>query len=186
MKTIIINKNRNYFRAITVILLILFVLYFLVFKFLRYPTEHTYFLLPTKNTVVIFSVVGILTCILVLFIFIKNIFNRNAHLKIDNHGIYNGFSFFKKKFIKWEEINSIEAIRYNNNNYIAIFLKDTSNTEKGLNYLFFKLNQISMGTPYVIFAGDLDCSFSELKRLIFEVIAKEKNIKTSVSRSPTK
>jgi hypothetical protein len=167
MKTIIINKNKNYFKRIGIIVLMFFVLYILV-KFLRYPSEHTYFLLPTKNVVIIFSIVGIVSCSLVIFLIIKSIFRKDVFLKIDEEGIFNGFSLYSKKLIKWNEISKIETINYNYNNYIAIFLKETSNNEKGINSLFFKMNEKSMGTPYIITSGDLDCSFKELERLILE------------------
>jgi len=152
-----------------------FVLYILV-KFLRYPSEHTYFLLPTKNTVIIFSIVGIVSCCLAIFLIIKSIFRKDVFLKIDEEGIYNGFFLYNKKLIKWEEISKIETIKYNYNNYIAIFLKETPNNEKGISSLFFKMNEKSMGTPYIISSGDLDCSFEELERLILESYNQSKQI----------
>jgi hypothetical protein len=167
MKKTIINKNKNYFKRIGIIVLMVFVLYILV-KFLRYPSEHTYFLLPTKNTVIIFSIVGIVSCCLAIFLIIKSVFRKDVFLKIDEEGIFNGFFLYNKKLIKWEEISKIETIKYNYNNYIAIFLKETPNNEKGISSLFFKMNEKSMGTPYIITSGDLDCSFDELERLILE------------------
>ncbi|MBS4040152.1 MAG: hypothetical protein KGZ81_06085 [Flavobacteriales bacterium] len=175
MKTTIINKNKNYFKRIGIIVLMFFVLYILV-KFLRYPSEHTYFLLPTKNTVIIFSIVGIVSCCLAIFLIIKSIFRKDVFLKIDEEGIYNGFFLYNKKLIKWEEISKIETIKYNYNNYIAIFLKETPNNEKGISSLFFKMNEKSMGTPYIISSGDLDCSFEELERLILESYNQSKQI----------
>lgn len=174
MKTKIINKNKNYFRRIVIILLMVFTLYILV-KFLRYPSGYTYFLLPTKNSVIIFSLVGIVTSVLVIYIILKNSFRKNAFLKITEQGIFNGFFLFDKKNIKWEEISKIETIRYNYNNYIAIFLKETPNNEKGISSLFFKMNEKSMGTPYIINSGDLDCSFKELEKLILESYNTNKN-----------
>ncbi|MGC5742978.1 STM3941 family protein [Chryseobacterium sp. NFX27] len=171
---IIINKNKNYFKTILVIVLILCALYFLGFKFLQYPSEHTYFLLPTKNSVIIFSIFGILGCLLAMYLILKTIFRRNALLKIDNSGILNGFAFYNKKFIKWEEVAKIESITYNDNKYIGIFLKDPQNTEKGINYFLYKMNESSMGTAHIISSADLDCSFEDLKKNIFEYWEKYK------------
>ncbi|ABQ06709.1 hypothetical protein B0A63_25155 [Flavobacterium johnsoniae UW101] len=176
MKTIIIEKNKKYFKRIAIILLMIFVLCGLVI-FLRYPSEHTYFLLPTKNAVIIFSIVGIITCALIIFLLIKSIFRKDIFLRIDQQGIFNGFFLYSKKLIKWEEISKIETIKYNYNNYIAIFLKETPNNEKGISSLFFKMNEKSMGTPYIITSGDLDCSFDELERLILESYNQSKQIK---------
>jgi len=167
MKTIIIEKNKNYFKRISIIILMIFVLFGLV-NFLRYPSKHTYFLLPSKNMVIIFSIIGIITCAFVMFLVIKSIFRKDVFLKINEEGIFNGFFLYEKKLIKWEEVSKIETIKYNYNNYIAIFLKEMPNNEKGFSSIFFKMNKISIGTPYIITSGDLDCTFEELERLIFE------------------
>ena len=39
------------------------------------------------------------------------------------------------------------------------------------------MNEKSMGTPYIITSGDLDCSFKELERLILESYNQSKQIK---------
>ncbi len=174
MKTTIIKKNKNHFRRIAIILLMVLSIFILI-KFLRYPSEHIYFLLPTKNSVIIFSLIGIFTSVLVVYVVLKNIFKKDAILKIDEQGIFNGFFFYDKKFIKWEEISKVETIRYNHNNYIAIFLKEMTNNERGISSLFFRMNKMSMGTPYIIYSGDLDCSFKELERLILESYNEVKN-----------
>src|SRR5690554_1876756 len=174
MKEIIIKKNRNYFKPIVILLLMLGALYVLIFKFLRNPSEHTYFLLRTKEIVVIFSIVGIIVCPLVIFLVSKNLFRKNTFLKIDELGIYDGFSIYDNKFIKWDEVDKIETIRHNYNNYIAIFLKRTVNKEKGINRFLYKLNEITMGTPYIISSGFLACSFSELEKNINEMFIKYK------------
>lgn len=171
---IIINKNKNYFKTILVMVLILCILYFLVFRFLQYPSEHIYFFLPTKNSVIIFSILGILGCLLAMYVILKTIFRKNALLKIDSNGIFNGFSFYNEKFIKWEEVAKIESIRYNQNNYIGIYLKDPQNNEKGINFFLYKMNESSMGTAHIISPADLDCSFEEVKKSIFEYWEKYK------------
>jgi hypothetical protein len=175
MKTTIIGKNKNYFKRIGILVLMVFVLYMLV-EFLRYPSEHTYFLLPTKSTVIIFSIVGILSCSLVIFLVVKSILRKEVFLKIDGEGIFNGFFLYSKKVIKWKEISEIKTIKSNYNNYIAIFLKETPNNEKGISSLFFKMNEKSMGTPYIINSGDLDCSFEDLEQLILESYNQSKKI----------
>ncbi|MET3034461.1 STM3941 family protein [Chryseobacterium sp. NRRL B-14859] len=168
MKSIIINKNKNYIRRIAIILLMFVILYFLGFKFLRYPSEHTYFLLPTENVVIVFSIFGILACLLAIYIVLKNIFRKKAFLKIDEDGIFNGFFLYKKKLVRWEEIAEIKTLRYNNNNYIGLFLKEVKNNERGIESLLFNMNQRSMGTPYIIYYGDLECSFEDLRKTIID------------------
>jgi len=177
MKEIIIKRNRNYFRPILSSIIILFSLYFLIFKFLLYPSEHTYFLLKTKEIVVIFSIVGIIFCFLGLYLIIKIFFIRNPFLKVDKHGIYDGFSIYNRKFFKWEEIERIETFRQNYNNYIALFLEKDSNKEKGINYVLYKMNEIFIGTPYIISSGYLECSFKELEKVILEAFKKNEKRK---------
>lgn len=174
MKAILIPRNNNYFRIIILIILVIFILYILS-KFLLHPSKYTYFLMPTRNSVILFSIAGILTCLLVLYIILKNIFRKDAFLKIDEEGIFNGFSFYDKKNIRWSEISKIETIRYNYNNYLAIYLKETLNKEKGVSYLFFKINEKTMGTPYIITSGDLDCTFKYLEKSIQEAFVKYKH-----------
>lgn len=110
--------------------------------------------------------VVIIACLLGISFIIRSIFRKNAFLKIDKEGIYDGFSLYHNKLIKWQEINRIETIRHNYNNYIAIFTKNRLNKEKGINHLLYKINELSMGTAYIIYSGYLDCSFRELEKVI--------------------
>src|SRR5690606_5018716 len=114
--------------------------------FLLDPSGHTYFLLPTKEVVLVFSILGIFTSFLSMYIILKNIFKKNGFIKVDENGIYNGFFLYNKKFIKWQEIKNIKTIKYNHNKYVAIFLKNVTNDEKGFSLLFFNINKKTMGT----------------------------------------
>ncbi|OFM81469.1 hypothetical protein HMPREF2660_05995 [Weeksella sp. HMSC059D05] len=167
MKTIIIQGKKNYLKKIAVIAIMIALIYILV-TWLKNPTNIQYFLLPTEWSVIIFSLTGIIISILVIYLFSRNFFIKNPLLKIDVEGIYFSFFVFRKKTIEWKEIDKIESIKYNHNNYIAIFLKESQNDEKGINALFYNMNKMTIGTPYVIYSGDLDCTFSELERLILE------------------
>ncbi len=102
------------------------------------------------------------------------IFLENAFLRIDKEGIYDGFSLYDHKFISWEEIYRIKIISYNYNNYIAIFTTKRLQKEKGIKLLFYKLNEFSMGTPFILTSGYLDCSFKELERLVLDAYEKSK------------
>lgn len=165
MEEITIKKNGNYFRPILALIVLVSLLY-CGYKFLRDPADHISFLLRTKEIVVLFSIGGTLASSLGIFIIIKSLFRKNAFLKIDREGIYDGFSFYDNKFIKWEEITRIKTIRHNHTNYILIFTKRVLNKEKGINYLLYRINNFSMGTPYVISSGYLNCSFKELEKVL--------------------
>jgi hypothetical protein len=165
MKAIILERNKNYLRPILSLIIIILVVYFGVIFFLN-PTKHISFLLRTKESVVVFSMFGIIFSLLGIFIILKSILRKNAFLKVDNEGIYDGFSFYNNKYIKWEEVKRIETIRHNYNNYIAIFINKSLNKENGLSYILYKINELSMGTPYIISSGYLKCSFKYLEKTI--------------------
>ena len=110
----------------------------------------------------------------ILFIILKSILRKNAFLKVDNEGIFDGFSFYNNKYIKWEEVKRIETIRHNYNNYIAIFTNKSLNKEKGLSYILYKINELSMGTPYIISSGYLKCSFKDLEKTINDAFLEHK------------
>ena len=173
MDPIIISKKKYNFRAILALIIVIFAFFFSL-KFLLHPSEYIYFGLPSKEIVVIFSVIGLLSCLIVAFVIMKVMFRKNTFLRIDKHGIYDGFSLYDCKFIKWEEISRIKIINYNYNNYIAIFTTKRLQKEKGINLLFYKMNEFSMGTPYIITSGYLDCSFKELERIILDAYKENK------------
>ena len=165
MDTKILERNKNYLRPILSLIIILLVVYFGLI-FLLNPAKHISFLLRTKETVFVFSMFGIIISLLGGYIIITSILRKNAFLKVNEDGIYDGFSFYNNKFIKWEEISRIETIRYNYNYYIAIFTTKSRNKEKGLSYILHKINELSMGTPYIITSGYLKCSFKDLEKTI--------------------
>ena len=175
MKQPILRKKKNDIGSLILILFSVLSL-IILFDFMRYPSDYTYFLIPTRNSVVIFSIVGILTFLLFLYILLKNILRKDPYLKIDKLGILNDFFLHEKKLIRWEEISKIETIRYSNNNYIGIFLNENQNNEKGISWLFFKIYKISLGTPYIINPVEFDYNFNDLMKLILENYEESKKI----------
>lgn len=176
MKTIVIKKSKNYIKKSILMLLMIFVLYLLV-DFFKNPSEHTYFLLPTKNSVIIFSLFGFISILIAMYFIFRSFFNKDGFLRIDKDGLFNSFFIYDKKSINWEEIKRIETTKYNYNNYVLLFLKETINNEKGIKSFYFSINKSTMGTPYFINVGDLDCTFEELREMIYE--AYENSKKTS-------
>ena len=143
-----------------------YLVYVLAFQFLADPSGHVFVLLPTKEIVIFFSLLGILVCPLVIFLILTGMFRKNAYIKLNDVGIYDGFSFYKNKFIRWEEIYSVVKIRHNYNNYIGIYTLKMRNNERGINRILFQINKSTMGTPYIISSGYLDCSFKELEEAV--------------------
>ena len=175
MEVIIHTKNKNRLLSVIILIIFLSILFYFLIIFLRNPSKHIFFLLPTKNIVILFSLVGMMIVFLVFLNILYNIFfNKNPVLRIDETGIYNEFCYYDKKKINWSEIKKIEAIKYNHNYYIGIFLKKIVNNEKGIKRIIFNLNHKSMGTPYLINYRSLDCSFKQLKREIFEAYNRNK------------
>lgn len=175
MDPIIIKKKKYNVRAILALITVIFGFLFSL-EFLLHPSEYIHFRLRSKEIVIIFSVIGLVSCFIAAFVILKVMFRKNAFLRIDKHGIYDGFSSYDCKFIKWEEIDRIHTINYNYNNYIAIFNTKRLQKEKGINLLFYKMNEFSMGTPYIITSGYLDCSFKELEQFILDAYKKNKRV----------
>jgi len=57
---------------------------------------------------------------------------------------------------------------------LAIFSNKSINNEIGLSYLFYKINKITIGTPYIITSGYLDCNFSEIEKVVNKAFAEYK------------
>jgi len=167
MKTTILRKKKNYIGSLILMLFSVLIL-MILFDFMRHPSDYTYFLIPTRNSVVIFSIVGILPFLLFLYILLKNILRKDPYLEINKLGILNDFFLHEKKLIRWEDISKIETIRYSNNKYIGIFLHENQNNEKGISWLFFKIYKISLGTPFIINPVEFDYNFNDLMKLILE------------------
>lgn len=72
---------------------------YILIQFARYPSQHTYFLLPTIEAVIIFSIAGLLSSCLVIILIVKSIFRKATFLRIDNEGIFNGFFLYEKKLL---------------------------------------------------------------------------------------
>lgn len=167
MKTTILRKKKNFIGSLILILFSVLIL-MILFDFWRHPSDYTYFLIPTRNSVVIFSIVGIFAFVLFIYILLKNILRKDPYLKIDKLGIMNDFFLHDKKLIRWEEISKIEAIRYSNNNYIGIFVNENQNNEKGISWLFSRIYKVSLGTPYIINPVEFDYNFNDLMKLFLE------------------
>ncbi|TRZ41657.1 STM3941 family protein [Robertkochia solimangrovi] len=170
MEVIIHKKNKNRLILSIILIVLLIVLFYFLVIFFKNPSEHTFFLFPTKNSILLFSLFGMTVTLIAFLNFIYNIFFMpNPILRIDDTGIYNEFFYYNKKHIIWSEIKTIQAIKYNQHeHYIAIFLKELVNNERGIRRIIFSLNHKLIGTPYLINYRSLDCSFNQLKKEIFD------------------
>lgn len=175
-----IEKRNNQSRIYLVIVILILALYFST-RFLLNPSQHTYWLLPSEKSVIIFSIIGIFISITTIIIIIKQIFNKNAYILINHEGIYYGFYLYKNKFIYWKDINDIKIIKYNFNKYLAIYVKDISKYEKiesGVTRLIFKMNMNTNETPFLMYTKHINLSFDDFyKTLVKEWEEYKKSLK---------
>ena len=80
MKTTILRKKKNFIGSLILILFSVLIL-MILFDFWRHPSDYTYFLIPTRNSVVIFSIVGIFAFVLFIYILMKYLFRKDPFLK---------------------------------------------------------------------------------------------------------
>ncbi|THD67411.1 hypothetical protein E7Z59_07045 [Robertkochia marina] len=156
------HKNTNYKWYVLGCITSLVVITYLLWTFLKNPDSHTWWLLPTKNSVITFSIIGLIILLFTIWVLFK-LLTKKGHVKIDSHGIYNDFFLSNKKQINWNEIEKIDTINHNHNQYLAIYLKNQNLIENtGLNYLASKINISTFGTSHIMITSILNCTYDEL------------------------
>jgi hypothetical protein len=75
-------------------------------------------------------------------------------------------SFIGGQFIKWQEVEGIDSLQVQKQNFIRVFLKDPNNIiakAKGLRKFAMKMNYKFYGSPIHISANSLTYKFSKLQ-----------------------
>ncbi|PQJ74163.1 STM3941 family protein [Polaribacter gangjinensis] len=154
------NKKNDIFRILLVLPLIAF--YYPLTLFYISPSEHIWWRMPSEIYVLMFSIFGYIVISFSIIVMFKLILKK-GYVKINNEGIYNDFFFSNKKNLKWNEIESIRLIKYNQNLYLGFFLKKNEfGKKRGFDYLAHKLNISTFGTGHFIHSSFLNCTFMEL------------------------
>ena len=168
-----VNKKRQLLNLIGVIA-ICFVLFLVVFKFIRYDGEGSYYYFYLLGFITLFIYVFILMIIAFINL-IKFLFNKNAGILINETGIYNNLGIISAGKIQWADISAIKIFqtRRFNIRYLIIELTDNDKYLKNKNFLqkyFLKKNIKRRDSPILIPENSIDYNIDELARVISQHI----------------
>nr|WP_314499852.1 STM3941 family protein [uncultured Chryseobacterium sp.] len=162
------NKPKYLFFLLLLLILIVFLLYFGVL-WISNPNKYIFSLMPNKVIIILFSIVSILSALILLYIMLKSIFNKEFFLRINEKGLFLGIIQYSNKLIKWEDITKIEVIKINNIGHIMIYVNNIEYykvKEKGIEKKIFISRVKRYGTPFVINTKALLSSTTEITESI--------------------
>ncbi|MBC7556631.1 MAG: hypothetical protein H7195_06685 [Chryseobacterium sp.] len=158
------------------LIIIMVVILFCSLVALQNPGKYTYFLFRSKIIVFFLAVLGILLSIYVITYYSKILFKKE-YFGTNREGIYNGCSYLKEKQINWHEIVELNEIKYQGISRIRVKVIDNKKYLKNLNFMTKYIADRTikdLGTPIIIDSANLDCTFDEIKKLIFDNWKKNK------------
>lgn len=166
MSDIIFKKNKYKYLFIILLLLILITfLFYIGIIWMSNPAKYVFWLMPNELSVVLFSMLSILGALILLYITIKSIFNKNFFIRINQEGLFLGIIQYSNKLIYWKDITGIESIEINGIKHIVIYIKNIEyykNKEKGIQRYFFTSKFEKYKTPFIINVSALSDSFSDI------------------------
>ncbi|PQA96422.1 hypothetical protein SAMN05421796_101408 [Chryseobacterium piscicola] len=168
------NKRKYFFIIILLVILIFFTLYFSIL-FLLNPSKYVYALMPNKTIVLLIGILGLLGCLILVYITTKSVFNKEFSIIINKDGLFIGIIQYSNKNIMWEDIKSIETISINNIKHIIIYINHVEkyeNYEKGIQNFFLKNRVQRYGTPFVINTSALQDNVEDIAKLMNEYLIK--------------
>ena len=173
MNNIIIKKNKlKFYTYFFISLLILTGALIMSFFWFLNPSKYIYWFLPSEEIVFIVSIIGIIFSSLGLFLSFFNIFNDDFYIRISDEGIFIGILPYDNRLVKWSEINLIKEKKINSNKYLIFFVDDVKmkffKEKKWTARFFFKVNLNTQNTPYLLNSNMLNCSFEDLKKIVFQ------------------
>lgn len=173
MNNIIIKKNKlKFYTYFFISLLILTGTLIMSFFWCFNPSKYVYWFLPSEEIVFIVSIIGIIFSSLGLFLSFFNIFNDDFYIRISDEGIFIGILPYDNRLVKWSEINLIKEKKINSNKYLIFFVDDVKmklfKEKKWTGRFFFKMNLNTQNTPYLLNSNMLNCSFEDLKKIVFQ------------------
>ena len=170
MSEIIFKKNKFKYLFIALLLLVIIIFTgYISTLFIFHPSEYIYWLMPNKLVVFLIGILGVLVSLVLLYIMIKSVFNKNFFIRINQEGLYLGIIQYSNKLIYWKDITSIESIEINGIKHIVIYIKNIEyykNKENGIQRYFLKLNLGKYNTPFVINVNALSDKFDVIMQSI--------------------
>lgn len=170
MTDIIFKKNKSkYLLFISLLLIILFIVVYISALFIFNPSEYIYWLMPNKVIVFLVGILGVLGSLILLYIIVKSIFNKNFHIRINQDGLFLGIIQYSNKLILWKDITGVESVEINGIKHILINVKNIDyykNYEKGIQKHFFMSRTEKYNTPFIINVNALSDNFNDIIKSI--------------------
>jgi hypothetical protein len=170
MSDIIFKKNKFKYLFIALLLLVIIIFTgYISTLFIFHPSEYIYWLMPNKLVVFLTGILGALVSLVLLYIMIKSVFNKNFYIRINQEGLYLGIIQYSNKLIYWKDITGVESMEINGIKHILIHIKNIEyykNKEKGIQKYFFTLNTEKYKTPFAINVTALSDKFDVIMQSI--------------------
>jgi len=166
MESITFKKSKlKYFIICFLLLLIIIGTLYIGFQFISNPTKYIFWMLPTETSVFSLGIIGILASLVLIYILIKTLLNKNFNIKIDKNGLFLGLIQHSKKLVLWNDITKIESIKIDGTKYIIIYVRNVEyygENEKGIQKHFFNSKTNKYKTPFVININSLSENFDTI------------------------
>ncbi|RST27722.1 STM3941 family protein [Chryseobacterium lacus] len=170
MMDIFFKKNKlKYLYFISVLLIILLASVYISIVFIYTPSEYIYWLMPNELSVFLVGASLAVCSLIILYILIKSVFNRNFYIRINQDGLYLGIIQYSNKLIHWKDITGIESVEINGIKHILIYIKNIEcykKYEKGIQKYFFVSRNEKYKTPFVINVSALSDNFNDIIKSI--------------------
>lgn len=170
MSDIIFKKNKFKYLFIALLLLVIIIFTgYISTLFIFNPSEYIYWLMPNKLVVFLMGILGALGTLVLLYIFIKSVFNKNFYISINQEGLYLGIIQYSNKLIYCKDIIGVESIEINGVEHILIYIKNIEyykSKEKGIQKYFFTSSAKKYKTPFVINVNALSDKFDVIMQSI--------------------
>ena len=166
MESIIFKKSKlKYFIIGFLLLLIIIGALYVSIQFITKPAEYIYWRFPSETSIFSLGIIGILASLVLIYILIKTLLNKNFYLKIDKNGLFLGLIQYSKKLVLWNDITKIESIKIDGTKYIIIYVKNVEYygvNERGIQKYFFNSNTKKYKTPFIINVNALSENFDTI------------------------
>ena len=106
--------------------------------------------MPNKLVVFLTGILGALASLILLYIMIKKIFNKNFYIRINQEGLYFYNSVFQQINLL-ERYKGVESMEINGIKHILIHIKNIEyykNKEKGIQKILFYIKYRKIQNPF--------------------------------------
>lgn len=117
----------------------------------------------------VFAPIGGVFCSLLAVLSLVRLFDRRPGLIVDRLGLHDRTTLFGYVHVPWTDVAGVHEVRVKKVRLLAVRLKDPAaflGRWKGWKRWSFQWNMDHHGSPVIISANTLACSFDELERIV--------------------